>query len=127
MKTKTKKKISVTLNPEFRDAIGKSSLLQIEWKPLSELIVKKQHLSIFIILKNEDGYHPFPAEYIYDISEVTIKTGNNFSNILLHELGKRYYIADPDDMKKIVAWGYLSRVKKLTERCIICKEIQCQC
>lgn len=111
----TKKKLE---GMEWSKMVGKTTLVQVDWKSFDKEYPKSGE-DIVVILKFNDGYGPFHAEYIRD--------GKDWSRVRFRDPSFSDIYMGSKDWKKMVAWGRFKVVKQKTEECGICKQLICQC
>ena len=133
MKTKTPKhktKKQEISNIDFADAVGKSSLLRIDWKSWDTL--PENGMDIWVVVRLDKGYYPFTATYHDEI----IPNTDNFPETRWRQI-KFHDFEMPDvfvglyhedkNFERLIAWGTHRGIVRLGVDCPICKQLQCIC
>ena len=126
MKTKNTK-TPVLEYVEFAKAVGKSTLLRIDWRDW-EKEQPKNGEDMWVVVKLKDGYYPVRGTYF---DEILPPNGSykesrwkyvRFSETMIPEI----YLGSKD-AKCLIAWGRNQTVVRLGVQCAICGALQCQC
>lgn len=118
-----------TDNPDFSKAVGKSSLLRIDWRDWSkELPTSGQDIWVVIRLKN--GFYPVTGTY-FDQTLPASKDGNfpqsRWRSVRFTEFGIPETFMGSREWKRLIAWGVHRGVVRLAIDCPKCKRLQCSC
>lgn len=103
---------------EWSRMVGKTTLIRVDWKSFNDELPKHGE-DIVVILKSNDGYGPFHAEYL--------ELGDKWKEVRFREPQFPTFYFGGKEWKRMVAWGRFKVVKQKTEDCPICKQLQCQC
>ena len=109
-------------NPDFVRAVGKSSLLRIDWKSWKEM--PKSGDKIWVILRLKKGYYPVTGTYFDEVIPAS-KDGHfpasRWKQIKFDDFGIPDIFVGPShdkNQKRLVAWGVhrgVIRLAKLPE------------
>ena len=110
----------------WKTAVGQSSLLRVDWKDWKKE-TPEHSKDIFVILRFDDGYAPAYAEYFdesFPGNHINFHP-SRFRKVRVRDVGEIFL--GTKEAKRLVAWGYVVPVIKLTKECPVCKMLQCQC
>jgi hypothetical protein len=121
------KKVSKKLvGAEFADAIGKTTVLALEWKDWEKELPESGD-RVYIISKLEDGFYPVTGIYFDEIipASGTFKK-SRWQTVRIDD--GPMVILGGEDANRLIAWAKPKRIGKvLNEDCIICKKVLCCC
>lgn len=96
-------------NPDFKFAVGKSSLLRIDWQSWDTL--PKSGQDIWVVLRLQNGFYPVTGTY-FDETIPASKDGHfpetRWKSIKFHDFGiPEIYVGKHHDknQKRLIAWG----------------------
>lgn len=128
---KLQKKNKKLENPEFAKAVGKSTLLRIDWKDWKKEL-PPTGVPIWIVIRLSDGYYPVTATYI-DEHIPASKDGecaaSRWQRIMFDEYLPDIFIGNTKDKnaKRLIAWGRNKGIIQLGTDCHVCKRLDCAC
>ena len=109
-------------NPDFKFAVGKSSILRIDWKSWDEFPESGQ--DIWVVLRLKNGFYPVTGTYFDEVIPAS-KEGNfpetRWRSVKFHDFGiPEIYVGKHHDanQKRLIAWGVhkgIIRLAKLPE------------
>ena len=114
-------------HPELAKAVGKHTLLRLDWQDWKTL--PPEHEQIFVIIQLTGGYYAVTAEY-YD--EIIQANGpfkkSHWQTVRFDEWSMpKIFLHDKKNAKRLIAWARPKAIKFLVEDCLICKKIPCVC
>jgi len=121
----TKKK---SLNKEWSNPIGKTTLVRIDWRDWKKEQPKSCE-DIIVVIKDKIGdYGPVHATYFDEtIPASKAFPESRFRRVAFREFGLGEIYLGSKEEKYLVDWGRFKVVKQLTSDCPICKQLICQC
>lgn len=104
-------------NADLAKAVGKSTLLQIDWKSWKKEL-PPPGLRVFVVLELEKGYYPVPATF-YDETIPASKDGYfpatrwqqvKFDDSQFPDI---FWNCKDENKNRLIAWGRLKAIKHL--------------
>ena len=108
-------------NVEFAEAIGKSTLLRIDWLDWKKEQPKNGE-DVWVVVKLENGYYPVRGTYF---DETFFKS--RWRSVKFFDAGIPDIFLKSEDDNRLIAWGRNQTVVQIGIQCVICGELQCQC
>ena len=116
-------------NPEFARAVGKSTLLRIDWKNWKKEVPTSGQ-DIWVIIRLQDGYYPVMGTYFDEVIPAS-KDGHfpesRWRSVRFQDFGLPDIYIGNKEAKRLVAWGVNRSIVRLGKDCKKCKRLECSC
>lgn len=116
-------------NFEFSRAIGKSTILRIDWKDWKKELPKAGS-PIWIVVRLQNGYYPVQGTYLDETlpaSENGTFPASRWQSVRFNEYSIPEIYMKSKEWKRLKAWGYNVAVIQLGKDCKKCKRLDCAC
>jgi hypothetical protein len=116
-------------NFAFSRAVGKSTLLRIDWKDWNKEL-PKSGAQIWVVIRLENGFYPVQGTY-WDETLPASADGkfpsSRWQSVKFTDYGVPEIYLRSKEQKRLRAWGYNVAAITLGKECKKCKRLECAC